>query len=107
MPLLHRLSLRAIRPGPGGLGLLCTALALVALLPLEARVEAGTGPILEVVRSFCLSAFETELAQSGKKAPAGMASYACNCVADRISSGSSIAAARNSCKAATSQRYPI
>lgn len=70
-------------------------------------VEAASGPILEVVRSFCLSAFETELAQSGKKAPDGMAHYACSCVADRITSGSSIASARSSCRDATSKRYPI
>jgi hypothetical protein len=107
MPLLPRRSSRAIRPGQGALGLLCTALAVVALVPLEAKVQAGTGPITEVVRSFCLSAFETELAQSGKKAPEGMANYACGCVADRISSGSSIAAARSSCKEATTKRYPI
>ncbi len=81
--------------------------ALAAFGPLERRAEAASGPILEVVRSICLSAFETELAQSGKKAPDGMASYACNCVADRISSGSSIASARSSCRDATSKRYPI
>jgi hypothetical protein len=68
---------------------------------------AGSGPILEVVRSFCLSAFETELAQTGKTAPDGMANFACSCVADRISSGSSIASARTSCRAATAKRYPI
>jgi hypothetical protein len=74
---------------------------------MERKAEAGTGPILEVVRSFCLSAFETELAQSGKSAPEGMANYACSCVADRIASGSSIAEARSNCRAATSRRYPI
>ncbi len=108
MLLLPRLFSRVIRPAPGAIGLLCATFAAAALAPLGAtRAQAGTGPILEVVRSFCLSALETELAQAGKKAPAGMASYACNCVADRISSGSSIASARSTCRAATSQRYPI
>ena len=60
-----------------------------------------------MVRSICLSALETELAQAGKTAPDGMANYACSCVADRITSGSSIASARSSCKDATSKRYPI
>jgi hypothetical protein len=89
------------------MGLLSAVLAVTALGPLGPRAEAGTGPITEVVRSFCLSAFETELAHSGKKAPEGMANYACGCVADRISSGSSIAAARSSCREATAKRYPI
>jgi hypothetical protein len=55
----------------------------------------------------CLSAFENELTQSGKRAPAGMADYACGCVADRIQDGSSVDAARNTCREATARRYPI
>ncbi|MEA5392367.1 hypothetical protein VB738_13980 [Cyanobium gracile UHCC 0139] len=92
---------------PGQAGLILGLVVLAAFGSLERRAEAASGPILEVVRSICLSAFETELAQSGKKAPDGMASFACNCVADRISSGSSIASARSSCRDATSKRYPI
>ncbi len=99
-------SLRS-RRRPGQAGLILSLVALAAFWPLERRAEAASGPILEVVRSICLSAFETELAQSGKKAPDGMASFACDCVADRISSGSSIASARSSCRDATSKRYPI
>ncbi|WP_216900252.1 hypothetical protein [Synechococcus sp. CCY 9618] len=91
----------------GPVGLILVLVALAGIIPLEREAKAGTGPIIEVVRSFCLSAFETELAQSGKKAPDGMANFACSCVADRISSGSSIASARSSCKAATARRYPI
>ncbi|KEF42203.1 MAG: hypothetical protein ER33_07545 [Cyanobium sp. CACIAM 14] len=109
MPPLQRHRLRSTRPGlvPGSVGLTITLLALAALGPLESGAEASSGPILEVVRSFCLSAFETELAQAGKTAPDGMANFACSCVADRITSGSSIASARSDCKAATSKRYPI
>jgi hypothetical protein len=101
--------LRSFRPRqlPGQAGLIVSLVALATFGSLERRAEAASGPILEVVCSFCLSAFETELAQSGKKAPDGMASYACNCVADRISSGSSIASARSSCRDATVKRYPI
>lgn len=89
------------------LRLILGLIALAAFGTLGRRAEAASGPILEVVRSICLSAVETELAQSGKKAPDGMASFACNCVADRISSGSSIASARSSCRDATAKRYPI
>ncbi len=92
---------------PGLAGLILGVVALAAFGPLERPAEAASGPILEVVRSICLSAFETELTKSGKTAPDGMASFACNCVADRISSGSSIASARSSCRDATSKRYPI
>jgi hypothetical protein len=98
--------LRSRRPA-GRAGLILGLVALAAFGSLGRRAEAASGPILEVVRSICLSAFETELAQSGKTAPDGMARFACNCVADRISSGSSIASARSSCRDATSKRYPI
>lgn len=109
MPSLKRSPRPSLRSRilPGQAGVILGLVALAAFGPLERRAEATSGPILEVVRSICLSAFETELAQSGKKAPDGMASFACNCVADRISSGSSIASARSSCRDATAKRYPI
>lgn len=109
MPCLLRSPLRPSGPRllPGPAGLMLGLVALATFGSLQPRAAAASGPILEVVRSICLSAFETELAQSGKKAPDGMASYACSCVADRISRGSSIAAARSSCRDATARRYPI
>lgn len=70
-------------------------------------VRASAGGMGEVVKAFCLSAFENEMAQAGKHPPAGMASFACGCVADRITGGSSIETARSSCREATARRYPI
>ena len=103
----HRHQTHETRHPAMPLGLILSLVALAVPGLLERKAEAGSGPIIEVVRSFCLSAFETELAQSGKTAPDGMANYACSCVADRISSGSSIASARSNCKAATAKLYPI
>jgi len=90
--------------------LVSAALLSMTLLPIvpglgrPARAESGMGAI---VKAFCLSAFENEMAQSGKTPPAGMANYACGCVADRIGSGSTIETARSDCRQATAQRYPI
>ena len=90
--------------------LVSAALLSMALLPIvpglgrPARAESGMGAI---VKAFCLSAFENEMAQSGKTPPAGMANYACGCVAERIGSGSTIETARSDCRQATAQRYPI
>jgi hypothetical protein len=61
----------------------------------------------EIVRAFCLSAFETEMEQAGKTPPAGMANYACGCMAGRLRAGSSIDTARATCRQETSKRYPI
>ena len=107
MPSQQRPRLRSPRVLPSRCWLILRLVVLAAVAPMGGPAEAASGPILEVVRSFCISALETELAQSGKKAPDGMANYACSCVADRITSGSSIASARSSCKDATSKRYPI
>jgi hypothetical protein len=68
---------------------------------------ASSGRIGDIVMSVCLSAFESEMAQAGKRPPAGMANYACACVVNGISSGQSIEAARSNCRLATARRYPI
>ena len=74
-----------------------------AVLP-QASPASGIG---SVVRAFCLSAFETEMAQAGKTPPPGMAHYACGCVARRITEGGTVDQARSSCRAETARRYPI
>ncbi|MFZ0408465.1 MAG: hypothetical protein WAM11_10190 [Cyanobium sp.] len=103
--------LRPLRhhPSPQA-ALVWTALLSIAMVPIApdlkspARADSSMGAI---VKAFCLSAFENEMAQSGKTPPAGMANYACGCVADRIGSGSSIETARSDCRQATARRYPI
>jgi hypothetical protein len=97
----------AALPSPwlGGVGL-GLVLAVAGSLDPAAGAASGQG-VGAIVRSFCLSAFEAELARSGKTAPAGMADYACSCVADRIEGGSGLDEARASCRQATTRRFPI
>jgi hypothetical protein len=71
-------------------------------MPVQA--ESGMGAI---VRAFCLTAFQSEMSQAGKRPPEGMANFACGCVADRIEGGSSLDAARRACRELTARRYPI
>ncbi|MFM7264045.1 MAG: hypothetical protein ACKOZW_00280 [Cyanobium sp.] len=80
------------------------ALATTAGMGLQGARARGVG---EIVMAVCLSAFESEMAQAGKRPPAGMATYACSCVVGQISSGQSINDARSSCRSATARRYPI
>ena len=74
------------------------------MTPAAAARADGLG---DIVKAVCLSAFENEMTQSGKTPPAGMADFACGCVADRIGSGSSLDTARSDCRQATARRYPI
>lgn len=93
------------------------ALARLSRLVLAAATAASLGTVTpaahaaegfgEIVRAFCLSAFETEMEQAGKTPPAGMANYACGCMAGRLRAGSSIDTARAACRQETSKRYPI
>jgi hypothetical protein len=85
------------------------AAASVTLAPMVALGGQGAraGGMGEIVMAVCLSAFENEMAQAGKRPPAGMANYACSCVVGQISSGQSIEEARTSCRSATARRYPI
>ena len=103
--------LRSLRLHPSQPATILSAV-LLSLAPLPAipdlgrpaRADSGMGAI---VKAFCLSAFESEMAQSGKTAPDGMANFACGCVADRIGSGSTLETARSDCRQATARRYPI
>ena len=86
-----------------------------ALLPLVLSVALGMTPAAaaradglgDIVKAVCLSAFENEMNLVGKVPPAGMASYACTCVEQRIRTGSGIEAARSDCRQATAERFPI
>jgi len=82
--------------------LVATAGSPIGLLTPPARAEQGIG---EIVKAFCLSAFETEMEQAGKVPPAGMADYACGCMAERLQGGSSISTARAACRQETVSRY--
>lgn len=93
-----------IRRHPGRALLLAGLLAWPLQPPAPARAESGMGAI---VRAFCLTAFQSEMSQAGKRPPEGMANFACGCVADRIEGGSSLDAARRDCRELTARRYPI
>ena len=82
--------------------LVCSALLIVG--PAGAARADGLG---QIVRAVCRSAVENELSQYGKVAPPGMAAFACSCVEQRIRAGGGIEAARDACREATAQRYPI
>jgi hypothetical protein len=82
---------------------LAISVAITATWGQPSRAD-GLGAIVKAV---CLSAFETEMSQVGKVPPAGMASYACACVEQRIRAGGGIESARSACKEATAQRFPI
>ena len=92
---------RAVRSSWLATGL--TALGLAAASGSPAR--AGT--LSDMVKALCRSAVQAELESAGKPAPQGMAEFACDCVADRLSSGSSLDGARSTCRQQTAQRYPL
>ena len=87
-------------------GLVAIVVSLFAVVP-PPPVMAQESQFKDVVKGFCLAAFQSEMVQAGKQPPAGMANFACACVAERISGGSSVNDARTNCRQATARRYPI
>lgn len=81
------------------------SLWLVTLLPMALPMPIRAGTLGDTVRSICLSAVQREMERAGKEVPAGMADFACSCVLDRLEDGTSLDAARHTCRLATVKRY--
>lgn len=102
-PQLHRRQPLA----PGRLRLSLLAAGISSLAAMGTLPAARAGVLIETVRSLCLSAFHQEMNRAGKVPPAGMADFACACVTEQLVGGSSLDTARQSCRLATTRRYPL
>jgi hypothetical protein len=47
------------------------------------------------------------MTKAGKVPPQGMAAYACRCVVDRLTEGTSLVSARSYCRESTARRYAL
>lgn len=97
-------------PQPRG-GLVPRASLLLPALAAFA-FTAGSAPgraseMGDLVKTLCLGAFNAEMQVAGKVAPVGMADYACDCVAERLTNGSSLDGAKTTCKKLTAKRFPL
>ena len=88
------------------LSLSCAVLVVTAALGSVSQPARSSG-LGSIVQAYCLAAFQQEMEQAGKVAPAGMAAYACRCVVDRLTQGMSVDSARSSCRASTARRYSL
>ncbi|MEB3257547.1 MAG: hypothetical protein VKN83_04410 [Cyanobacteriota bacterium] len=84
----------------------------LALLAAVTLLIQGGGPARasemgSIVQAYCLAAVEEEMTKAGKVAPQGMAAYACRCVVDRLTQGTSLGSARSYCKESTARRYAL
>lgn len=69
--------------------------------------QAAASEMGDLVKTICLGAFNAEMQVAGKVAPAGMADFACDCVAKRLTDGNSLDGAKATCKQLTAKRYPL
>jgi hypothetical protein len=76
------------------------------LISLIAKPAKATN-IGAIVEAYCLAAFQQEMSEAGKVPPEGMGMFACRCVVDRLSKGTSLELARNVCRASTARRYSL
>jgi hypothetical protein len=84
-------------PRPVLFGLLC--LWLLALVPSSRSIS-----VADVVKDFCLSAYQADLAREGKVVPAAQLDRTCACVGDRVAKGSDVEDAHEACGRTLDQR---
>ena len=58
-----------------------------------------------LLKSFCLAAFEAAVAQSMDTLPSGMGEETCNCFLDEVAGGAGIDTARETCKGRAAATY--
>jgi len=86
---------RSLRSAPIGL----------LLLGLIAWVPAGrTTGVAEVVKAFCLSAYQADLKKQGKSLSLSQIDRTCGCVGDRVAQGSDVEEAHDACGRQSDQR---
>lgn len=71
-------------------GLLC--LGLVSFIPASRSIS-----VAEVVKAFCLSAYQADLQREGRVAPAAQLDRTCACVGERVAKGSDVEDANDNC----------
>ncbi|MFM7170729.1 MAG: hypothetical protein ACKOYH_07770 [Cyanobium sp.] len=68
---------------------------------------AGALEMGSMVQAYCLAAVEQEMTQAGRVPPQGMADYACRCVVNQLTKGTSLHSARTYCRESTARRYAL
>ena len=58
-----------------------------------------------LLKSFCLTAFQAAMAQAGETPPPGMGEETCSCFLDEIAGGAGIDTARHTCRRRAAGTY--
>jgi hypothetical protein len=74
-------------------------LGLIFIAPASRSIS-----VAEVVKAFCLSAYQSDLHREGKVAPAAQLERTCACVGDRVANGSDVEEANEACGRTLEQR---
>ena len=77
-------------PRPAAFGLLL--LGLLAIAP-----ASGATSVADVVKAFCLSAYQADLKKQGKSVSLTQIDRTCGCVGERVAEGSDVEDAHDAC----------
>ncbi|MEB3202902.1 MAG: hypothetical protein VKK05_08850 [Synechococcus sp.] len=72
-------------------------LALLVLGLIASEGEARAASLAEVVKAFCLSAYQADLKQQGKTLSLALIDRTCDCVGGRVAQGSDVEDANEAC----------
>ena len=81
------------------------------MLPLVLAVLISSEPASapssdnEMIRSFCLVAFNAAMEQAGQIPPKGMGDFTCSCFLVEVNNGAGIKSAQDTCKAKAAETY--
>ena len=81
--------------------------AALALLVFLTSAPAWGEEEPNIIRDFCLAAFEAAMVNAGLKAPDGMGSFTCDCFIDQVSQGAALNEAREICETNAAQRFQL
>ena len=74
------------------MGLVLPMLLVLAIPPAQ---SAGNH---QLIRTMCMAAFDSAMADAGKTPPEGMGDYTCRCFIQQVENGSGIDSAKDICK---------
>jgi hypothetical protein len=84
-----------------------TRLTILAVLTLAGALPARADIINQIIRNNCVNAVTAEFREYGQQPPEGMVDYTCDCVVQKIRSGSSISSASAACKSQAVTRFGL
>jgi len=79
-------------------------LPLLLVLTIPPTQAAGNH---QLIRTMCMAAFDSAMADAGKTPPQGMGDFTCRCFIQQVDNGAGIDSAKDICKQEAVKKFPM